>query len=390
MVDVPYDVEALRLERLTRLQAAMRHHAVEVCVLFNEPNIRYATGATAMPVYAMSTFVRCAVVPQEGTPILFEHANSMHRSELRAPDVRPMHAWEFSDDPQAEADRWAEEALTAVRELGAGTEMLAVDRLGAPAFVALQRRGVAIGDSAPVTQEARRVKTPQELVLLDVNASMVMEMLAAFEKAVAPGVSERELLAVMSDVMIRGGGEYLATTTVCSGPNTNPWRAEATDRRLASGDLVYVDTDTVGIEGMFFCVSRTFPVGDADPLPEQRDAYRASHDWLQAMEALVRPGISCGELASLAPLIPERFLAQRYECMVHGIGLEEENPSVCHPQDGQPNADTAIEEDMALVVELYAGEVGAGHGVKLGDQIVVTSNGCRVLCPFPFSAPLLA
>ena len=76
--------------------------------------------------------------------------------------------------------------------------------------------------------------------------------------------------------------------------------------------------------------------------------------------------------------------------MVHGIGLEEENPSVCHPQDRQSNADTMIEEDMALVVELYAGEVGAGHGVKLGDQVVVTSSGCRILCPFPFSARLLA
>jgi Xaa-Pro aminopeptidase len=190
--------------------------------------------------------------------------------------------------------------------------------------------------------------------------------------------------------MVRGGGEYLATTTVCSGPNTNPWRAEVTDRRLENGDLVYVDTDTVGIEGMFFCVSRTFPVGDAAPLPEQRDVYRASHDWLQAMEALVVPGLSCAELATLAPPIPERFLAQRYECMIHGIGLEEENPSVCYPQDRQSNADTLIEEDMALVVELYAGEVGSRHGVKLGDQVVVIPDGCRVLCPFGFSTRLLA
>jgi Xaa-Pro aminopeptidase len=99
MTDVEYDVEALRLERVARLQTAMRRHGVEVCVLANEPNVRYATGATAMPVYSMSTFVRCAVVPQEGTPILFEHANSMHRSALRTPDVRPMRAWEFHDDP---------------------------------------------------------------------------------------------------------------------------------------------------------------------------------------------------------------------------------------------------------------------------------------------------
>jgi Xaa-Pro dipeptidase len=391
MTEVRHDVEALRLERLARLQSAMRRHDVDVCVLSNEPNVRYATGATAMPVYSMSTFVRCAVVPQEGTPILFEHANSMHRSARRAPDVRPMHAWEFHDDPQAEADGWADETVAAIRELGgAPSEAVAVDRLGAPAYLALDRRGVTIRDSAPVTQEARRIKTPQELLLLDVNAAMVMNMLAAFEAAISPGISERELLAVLSDVMLRGGGEYLATTTVCSGPNTNPWRAEVTDRRLENGDLVYVDTDTVGIEGMFFCVSRTFPVGEATPLPEQRDVYRVSYDWLQAMEALLRPGLSCGELASLAPPIPERFLAQRYECMVHGIGLEEENPSVCHPQDRQSNADTLIEEDMAVVIELYAGEVGSRHGVKLSDQVVVTSDGCRVLCPFPFSARLLS
>lgn len=385
-----YDVEALRLERLARLQAAMQAHDVEVCLLFNEPNIRYATGASAMPVYAMSTFVRCALVPAGGTPILFEHGNSMHRSTLRAPDVRRMHAWEFFDDPETEADAWADELLAAVREVGAEGSTVAVDRLGTPGYLALARRGIEVGDSAPVTQDARRVKTPQELRLLDVNGALVMEMLAAFEQAIAPDVSERDLLAVLAGVLIRGGGEYLATNTVCSGSNTNPWRAEVTDRRLESGDLVYVDTDTVGIEGMFFCVSRTFLAGDAPPSTAQRDAYRASHEWLRGMEELIRPGVTCGELATLAPPIPERYRAQRYECMVHGIGLEEENPSVCHPQDRQSNADTVIEEDMALVVELYAGEPGGRDGVKLGDQVVVTANGCRVLCPYPFSTTLLA
>ncbi len=342
-----------------------------------------------MPVYAMSTFVRCALVPHEGTPILFEHANSVHRSAIRTPDVRPMHAWEFFDDQQAEAEVWADTILAAVRELGASGDAVALDRLGTPGFLALARRGVAISDAAPVTQRARQVKTPQELVLFDLDAPLIMDMLAAFESAVAPGVTERDLLAVLSDVMLRGGGEYLATTTVCSGPNTNPWRAEATDRPLMDGDLVFVDTDTVGQEGMFFCVSRTFHVGPADPLAEQRHVYREAHRWLAAMRSLIRPGITCGELAAAAPPIPSPFREQRYECMLHGIGLEEENPSVCHPGDPQSNPDTVIERDMALVVEIYAGEVGSAHGVKLGDQVVVTDDGCRVMCPYPFADTLL-
>ena len=383
------DLEGLRFGRLARLQRAMREHDVDVLVLANEPNVRYATGVTAMPVYAMSTFARCAVVPQEGVPILFEHGNSVHRSKLRAPDVRPMHAWEFYDDPGSQAAIWADETLSAMHELGARWDRVAVDRLGTPAFLALLDRGVRPIDSAPITQQARRVKTSEEIELFDLNAALVMEMLTAFEAAIAPGISERELLAVLSDVMVRGSGEYLATTTVCSGPNTNPWRAEATERRLEPGDLVFVDTDTVGIEGCFFCVSRTFPVGDAVSA-EQRGIYRESHEWLEAMKSLVRPGVTCGELVAEAPPLPERFVAQRYECYFHGIGLEEENPSLCHPADEQPNPGTVLEDGTALVVELYAGEVGGRDGVKLGDEVLVTGDGCRVLAPYPYSERLLA
>jgi Xaa-Pro aminopeptidase len=388
MAEHVVSLDALREGRLARLQAAMRERGVEACLLCNEPNVRYATGATAMPVYVMSTFARCAVVPQEGTPVLFEHPNSIHRSRLRALDVRPMHAWEFFDDPGAEAAVWADEIVATLRELGVQRDEIAVDRLGAPAYLALAARGISIRDSAPVTQEARRVKTPEELALFEVDAPLIASMLRTVEEAIEPGVSEREVLAEMARVLLRGGGEYLATTTVCSGPNTNPWRAEATDRRFGDGDLVYVDTDSVAQEGCFFCVSRTFPVGA--PSAAQRSTYAAAHEWVTGMKEVLRPGMTCAEAGELAPRIPERFVPQRYECMVHGIGLEEENPSVCHPQDRQSNADTELEPGTVLVVECYLGEVGADHGVKLGDQVVMTGDGVRTLVPYPWSDALLA
>jgi Xaa-Pro aminopeptidase len=379
---------ALRDGRLARLRAAMRAHDVAACLLCNEPNVRYATGATAMPVYAMSTFARCTVVAHEGAPVLFEHPNSMHRSRLRAVDVRPMHAWEFFDDPEAQAALWADEILATLRELGVDAREIAVDRLGAPAYQALRERGVSVRDSALVTQEARRVKTPEELALFELNAPLIGSMLRTVEERVVPGASEREVLAEMARVLLRGGGEYLATNTLCSGPNTNPWRAEATDRRIERGDLVYVDTDSVGIEGCFFCVSRTFAVGE--PTAAQRSTYAAAHEWVTSMKEIVRPGMTCAQAAASAPRIPERFVPQRYECMVHGIGLEEENPSVCHPQDPQSNADTVLEPGTILVVECYMGEAGGDHGVKLGDEVVVTETGVRTLVPYPWSDALLA
>jgi Xaa-Pro dipeptidase len=107
------------------------------------------------------------------------------------------------------------------------------------------------------------------------------------------------------------------------------------------------------------------------------------------MTALVRPGITCAELAAEAPGIPERYLAQRYEVMIHSVGLEEESPSVCHPIDPQSNGERVIQKDMTLVVECYLGEVGGDHGVKLGDEVLVTAEGPEVLAPYPLSDALI-
>jgi Xaa-Pro aminopeptidase len=377
------DESALRAERLGRLQAAMAANGLEACLLFSEPNVRYATGAITMPIWSMTTFTRCAVVPAEGPPILFEHPNSVHRVE--GVDVRPMHAWEFYDDAVTHADRFAAEAVASLRELGVGGGRVGVDRLGTPGFLALQGAGLTLVDSSPATQEAREVKTPQEIALFRLTGPVVVDALGEFEAALRPGITERQLFAVYAGGVLRRGAEYLATNTVCSGPNTNPWRAEATDRVLADGDLIYIDTDTVGIGGCFFCVSRTFVCGDAAPTPAQRATYDAAFEWVQGMTALIRPGPTCAELAARAPVVPERYRAQRYEVMVHSVGLEEESPSVCHPQDAQSNPDRAIQQGMVLVVETYMGAVGDDHGVKLGDVVLVTDDGAEVLAPYPYA-----
>jgi Xaa-Pro dipeptidase len=385
------DVDRARLRsgRLARLQNEMRRQGVEACLLFNDPNVRYAVGASAMPIWSNTTFVRCALVPAEGRPILFDYPNAVHLFRGLEAEVRPMHAWEFYDDTESRARVFASEIAAALRDLRVSSRRLAIDRLGTPGFLALQREGIAIVDSAPVTTVAREIKTPEELALFDWNGEIVMEMLGNFERAVAPGVQERELLGILSETLLRRGGEHLATSTVCSGPNTNPWRAEATARGLENGDLVYVDTDAVAVEGYFFCVSRAFPCGDRPPTPAQREAYRVAHDWLQELRASIRPGLTCSELAAKAPRLPAKFMPQRYEVMIHSIGLEEESPSVAYPEDTQPNGDRVIAENMVLVAELYCGEVGASDGVKLGDQLVVTADGVRDLVPYPYCESLL-
>ena len=378
------DLGALRTGRLARLQHSMVEHDVDACLFFKPANVRYATGTSVMTVYCLDNFVRCALVPASGEPILYEHPESIHVTSRVVRDVRVMHVWEYMDDEPMHAGLWADQMLEGLRDLDIAGGRVAIDRISASAFLALAERGVPMCDSGTLTLDARAVKTPEELALLRLNAGIAQGMLARLEAELAPGLREQDLLAAMTDELLRRGGEFLITRAVVSGPNTNPWSLEAADRELEDGDLVFADTDAIGIEGYFADVSRTFLVGET-PTPAQRETYAAARDWLVATTDLLRPGLTMGEFAQLAPKLPERYWTQRYECMAHSAGLEDEGPSIGWPDDPQPNAGRVIEPGMVLCMEIYCGELGARDGVKLEDQVEITQNGHVVQAPYPFA-----
>lgn len=375
--------------RLARMQRAMASHDLEACLFFKPANVRYTTGSSIMTTYCLGNLVRCALVPAEGTPILYEHGGTTHLSSLRAPDVREMHPWEYSDDPRADLRAWAGQIADGLRELGVSSRRLGTDRTAPAPTRALEDRGLSLVDTDTLTLDARAVKTEPELELLRRNGRLAVAMLERFEHAIVPGVREIDLLAELTDELLRGGGEYLITRACVSGPNTNPWNLEATDRVVEDGDLVFVDTDAIGIEGYFADVSRTFLAGDRAPTRAQLDAYRAAYDWLAATRELLGPGPTMREFSERAPRLPERYRAQRYECLAHSAGLEDEGPSIAWPEDPHPNPDRLLEPGMVLCLEVYCGELGGRDGVKLEDQVEITATGCSVQAPYPFSERLL-
>jgi Xaa-Pro aminopeptidase len=279
-----------------------------------------------------------------------------------------------------------------MRELGVEGERLAVDKLDAYGFLALQAEGIALTDPSPATVDAREVKTPEEVALFEINGGIGDAMLAEFEAAIRPGIREYELLAVLSDALLRRHGEFLFTRLVASGTNTNPWMSEAHDKLVMPGDLVGIDTDANGYEGYVIDVSRTFLCGDR-PTAGQREAYRVAHDCVTGMLELARPGITFADFAEKAPRLPEAYRALRYPTMVHQAGLEDEGPGIPYPDDDRgPRRimpERELKENMVLCLECYAGKEGAPFGVKLEDQVLVTADGAELLCTYPYDAKLL-
>src|SRR5438445_5239025 len=104
-------------------------------------------------------------------------------------------------------------------------------------------------------------------------------------------------------------------------------------------------------------------------------------------------GLRSKEYAAKGPSMRGAYVAQRYPTMVHQAGLEDEGPGIPYPDDDRgprrimPARE--LKENMVLCLECYAGKVGAPFGVKLEDQVLVTRDGARLICTYPYEAKLI-
>src|SRR5262249_7627686 len=167
------DFPKLRAGRLARLQAMMKRHDLPVALLYNTANIRYATGTDVMVVWTAGTFARYCIVPAEGAPILFEYKGSVHISRKIVDDVRPAYTWQYGGlAARGKAREWPRSIRDTLRELGLERERLAVDKLDATGFLALQDEQIPIVEVLPATVDAREVKTPEEVQLFAINGAI--------------------------------------------------------------------------------------------------------------------------------------------------------------------------------------------------------------------------
>lgn len=82
-----------------------------------------------------------------------------------------------------------------------------------------------------------------------------------------PGMTENELWAWLHYENVRHGGEWIETRLLASGPRTNPWMQESSDRVMQEGEIVCFDTDLIGPYGYCADISRAWTVGHVSPAP---------------------------------------------------------------------------------------------------------------------------
>jgi Xaa-Pro aminopeptidase len=285
---------------------------------------------------------------------------------------------------------FAEEIAALVREHGGGNRRVGLDRCFHGLALALEAQECVPVDCMQDLLATRSIKLPEELACLELSMAGTEAAVYDTMQAIRPGATENDLFATFYGSVIRHGGEMIETRLLNSGTRTNPWFNEASARKVRPGELVALDTDTIGAFGYYSDFSRTFHCGPGKPSSEQQTLYQMAYDQLHHNIEIIEPGLSFREVAERAWKIPERYFERRYTSVMHGCGMHGEAPFITHAADfSQFGGEGRLAPGMVLCVESYIGEVDGREGVKLEDEVVVTEGGCERISRFPFDERLL-
>ncbi len=386
-IPTEFNEQEIRRYRLNRVQQEVKNADCAGIILFDPVNLRYATGSRNMQVWTMHNYCRYAFIPTEGPVVLFDLPSASHLSaDLETIDeIRPSLASDYMMvGPRGEefAQRWVRQ-LVDVACPGKKVR-IAIDRADLLMTQAAVKLGLILIDGKPLMERARAIKSLEEIAAFKHSLNTCEQSIDELRAIIQPGMRESDALGVLIKASIERGGEYPETRLLTSGPRTNPWFQETSDRVIQDGDMLSFDTDLIGPMGFYNDISRSWVIGDAKPTDRRKRLYNIACEQLQHNIALLRPGISFLEYSDKAYQLPDECIPNRYADVAHGCGLGVEYPLIWYREDAQWGAyDGVFEENMIVCVECYVGETGGEEGVKLEQPVWIRAGGPVVLADYP-------
>lgn len=386
--------DRLRKDRLARAREQMETYDLGALVVYDGANVRYLT-SSFQGNWKYNIFIRYAVLPRGGEPVLFETAGSdLHCAKMDLPwmegRIRPAITWKWSEGAQDwMVNRMVDSILEVLREHKVEKERIAIDSMDMASLNAFQSKGLTMVNAWPAMSAARVVKTPDEIELLKQTAAIGdASMYKARYEWAKPGITERELSGKIIDFMYAKGCEIVYEVIVATGGNTNPYRRWPTDKIIRQGDMVIIDNNTVGPSGYFVDFVRCFKV-EAKPTQKEKDLYKECYDSLQAAIEMMKPGNTTRDVAEKFNVYDDdKYGTVTLQQFAHSIGLTlyegmwiSRAYSLEYPAEIKPN--------MYFAVETFAGHPSLEQTARLESDLVITDTGHELFTIMPYDEDFL-
>ncbi|HET7744594.1 MAG TPA: Xaa-Pro peptidase family protein [Gaiellaceae bacterium] len=376
----------LRSERLARAKSHLQGSELGALLCFDMANIRYLT-ATHIGTWAMDKLIRFCLLPQGDDPIMWDFGSAARHHKLYNPWLGEERSRAgistLRGAVQGRAESVAEKIRVELEERGLADQPIGVDVVELPVLFALQQAGLEVVDGQALMQDVRKLKTEDEIVLLNTACAMVDSAYDELYRALRPGFRENDCVALVNKVLFELGSEHVEGVNAISGERCSPHPHVFTDRMLRPGDPAYFDI-LHAFNGYRTCYYRTFAVGSASRALV--DAYARCRDILDQAIAAVRPGVSTADIVELFPRAEEFGFADEEAAFAlqygHGVGLSIWEKPIFSRLVSFDYPET-IEEGMVFALETFWPSKDGWSAARIEEQLVVTSDGAEVITRFP-------
>lgn len=390
------DFDRLRTERLARIKAKLKESNIGALLCFDMNNIRYITNTT-IGTWAIDKLGRFCLLPQDDEPINWDFGSAAKHHTLYAPwlgEGRSRAGISTLRGAMPPGAMRAEDVARKIRieleERGLLNEPVGIDMVEPPVLFALQKEGINVVDGQQLLQDARVIKTQDEVTLLNMACMMVDAAYEELYRFMKPGVKESEAVALVNKVLYELGSEHVEGVNAISGERCSPHPHIFSDRVMRPGDPAFYDI-LHSYMGYRTCYYRTFAIGSASQA--QVDAYKRCRYYLDAAIDAIRPGVTTADVVKLWPKAQEFGFPNEEACFAlqygHGVGLAIwEKPvfsrlvSFDSPQE--------IEEGMVFALETYWPASDGWSAARIEEQMVVTADGVEVITRFPAEELMVA
>ncbi|MGB9070385.1 MAG: Xaa-Pro peptidase family protein [Candidatus Acidiferrales bacterium] len=228
-------------------------------------------------------------------------------------------------------------------------------------------------DDRGAVEKLRAIKDAGELRVMREAAELISAVFMRSTSDIRQGTPELALAAIIeSEIKRRGGSGPSFETIVAAGPRSAWAHARPTQRPIGKNELVVLDQGAI-LHGYCSDMTRTVFAGKASQ--KIRSLYTAVLEAQEAGKQAIRPGVTAGDVDRAARNTLKRAKLDRYftHSLGHGLGLEVHEM----PRLGKGEK-TVLYEGMVLTVEPGIYVEGLG-GIRIEDDVVVTSTGCQDL-----------
>ena len=379
------DFDKLRSYRLDRVRNELKKNNIEACILFDPVNVRYALDTVNMSVYNMHNLTRYCFIPVDGPTILYEYFNCeiLSKGLDLIDEIRPAITWDYfsnGDQSELQLKKWVNE-VNDLSNTYFKSKKIAIDVINGPAVNELNKKGIKVLEAKKILEQARVIKSSEEIKCMRAALDVADIGIIKMRDYLKSGITEDELWSILHKTNIENGGEWIECRILSSGPRTNPWMQESSNKIIQDGEIVSFDTDMVGPYGYCADISRAFVCGNKFN-ENQKKLYQTAVEQIDYNSRLIKAGVTFKEFTEKAWILPSKYYGNRYSVMLHGIGLCDEWPAIRYPTDGGERGGT-FQKNMTITLESYIGEVGGNEGVKLEQQYLVGENGLDLMSHHP-------